>query len=75
MKALSARPIFAQVTDAGNIECLYHGWQFNGADGACVRVPQVCFTPLAELPRGCSEYGYYPSACLAVVYGYRRLHL
>lgn len=25
----------------GRIECLYHGWQFEG-DGKCVKIPQVC---------------------------------
>ncbi|CAN0515649.1 unnamed protein product, partial [Ectocarpus sp. 8 AP-2014] len=30
-----------QITEEGNIECLYHGWQFEGSKGACVKVPQV----------------------------------
>lgn len=30
-----------QVTEEGNIECLYHGWQFEGAKGTCVKIPQV----------------------------------
>lgn len=40
-----ARPLFGQVTDAGMIECLYHGWQFDGANGACTHVPQVRLPP------------------------------
>lgn len=28
-----------QVID-GNLECLYHGWQFRG-DGSCAKVPQL----------------------------------
>ena len=28
-----------QVID-GRLECLYHGWQFEG-DGQCVKIPQV----------------------------------
>ena len=28
-----------QVID-GQLECLYHGWQFNGS-GQCTRIPQV----------------------------------
>jgi len=24
-----------------SIECPYHGWQFNGADGACVKIPSL----------------------------------
>lgn len=27
----------------GRIECLYHGWQFEG-DGKCVKIPQVCLS-------------------------------
>ena len=27
----------------GRLECLYHGWQFQG-DGKCVKIPQVCFS-------------------------------
>lgn len=34
--------IIAQVTDEGNLECLYHGWQFEGAGGSCLKIPQVC---------------------------------
>ena len=34
-------PICAQVTEEGNIECLYHGWQFEGSTGSCVKIPQV----------------------------------
>ncbi|XP_047323962.1 protein TIC 55, chloroplastic-like [Impatiens glandulifera] len=25
----------------GRIECLYHGWQFEGEDGKCVKIPQL----------------------------------
>lgn len=25
----------------GRLECLYHGWQFEG-EGKCVKIPQVC---------------------------------
>lgn len=25
----------------GKLECLYHGWQFEGS-GKCVKIPQVC---------------------------------
>lgn len=25
----------------GNIECLYHGWQFKGDNGACIKIPQL----------------------------------
>lgn len=32
----------AQITDEGNLECLYHGWQFEGAGGSCLKIPQVC---------------------------------
>jgi phenylpropionate dioxygenase-like ring-hydroxylating dioxygenase large terminal subunit len=28
-----------QVND-GNIECLYHGWQFSG-EGECIKIPQL----------------------------------
>jgi hypothetical protein len=35
----SAKLSEGQITD-GNLECLYHGWQFNGA-GTCVKIPQV----------------------------------
>lgn len=31
----------AQVTEEGNLECLYHGWQFEGAGGSCTKIPQV----------------------------------
>lgn len=27
----------------GRIECLYHGWQFEG-NGKCVKIPQVCLS-------------------------------
>ena len=30
-----------QVID-GRLECLYHGWQFEG-EGQCVKIPQVIF--------------------------------
>lgn len=30
-----------QVTNEGNIECLYHGWQFKGATGQCTAIPQL----------------------------------
>ncbi|XP_078443687.1 protein TIC 55, chloroplastic-like [Wolffia australiana] len=29
-----------QVVD-GRLECLYHGWQFEGDDGKCVKIPQL----------------------------------
>jgi len=29
-----------QVTEDGNIECLYHGWKFDGS-GACTLIPQL----------------------------------
>jgi len=32
----------------GNIECLYHGWQFNG-QGTCERIPQL--EPSAAIPK------------------------
>jgi hypothetical protein len=32
-----------QIMD-GNLECLYHGWQFNGS-GTCVKIPQVWSAP------------------------------
>ncbi|CAM9295529.1 unnamed protein product, partial [Hapterophycus canaliculatus] len=30
-----------QVTEEGNIECLYHGWQFEGSKGTCIKIPQL----------------------------------
>jgi nitrite reductase/ring-hydroxylating ferredoxin subunit len=35
----SAKLSEGQVTD-GRLECLYHGWQFEGS-GACTKIPQV----------------------------------
>ncbi|KAH8944596.1 hypothetical protein BDL97_13G120100 [Sphagnum fallax] len=35
----SAKLSDGQITN-GNLECLYHGWQFNGT-GTCVRIPQL----------------------------------
>jgi phenylpropionate dioxygenase-like ring-hydroxylating dioxygenase large terminal subunit len=32
-----------QIVD-GKLECLYHGWQFDG-DGKCVKIPQVSLSP------------------------------
>ncbi|CAI0438586.1 unnamed protein product [Linum tenue] len=29
-----------QITD-GKLECLYHGWQFEGEEGKCVKIPQL----------------------------------
>ncbi|CAL1353055.1 unnamed protein product [Linum trigynum] len=29
-----------QITD-GKLECLYHGWQFEGGEGKCVKIPQL----------------------------------
>ena len=29
----------------GRLECLYHGWQFEGK-GKCVKIPQVCLQVL-----------------------------
>lgn len=46
--------MIAQVTDAGKIECLYHGWQFDGSDGACTRIPQVCSTLVGEVDGDCT---------------------
>jgi hypothetical protein len=34
-----------QIVD-GKLECLYHGWQFDG-EGKCVKIPQV--SPLSHL--------------------------
>ena len=28
-------------TKTGQIECLYHGWKFEGADGKCATIPQL----------------------------------
>ena len=30
-----------QIVD-GSLECLYHGWQFDG-EGKCVKIPQVLY--------------------------------
>jgi len=30
-----------QIVD-GRLECLYHGWQFDG-EGKCVKIPQVLY--------------------------------
>lgn len=35
----------------GRLECLYHGWQFEG-EGKCVKIPQVCLVYL--VPNICS---------------------
>ncbi|CAK9202754.1 unnamed protein product [Sphagnum troendelagicum] len=43
----SAKLSEGQITD-GNLECLYHGWQFNGA-GTCVKIPQL--VPGAKIPK------------------------
>lgn len=32
-----------QIID-GRLECLYHGWQFEG-DGQCAKIPQLCSSP------------------------------
>ncbi|CAF1257211.1 unnamed protein product [Rotaria magnacalcarata] len=36
----SAPLSLGQMTKEGNLECIYHGWQF-GANGQCVRIPSV----------------------------------
>ncbi|CAK9204993.1 unnamed protein product [Sphagnum jensenii] len=36
-----------QIMD-GNLECLYHGWQFDGS-GTCVKIPQLA--PGAKIPK------------------------
>ncbi|CAM8961539.1 unnamed protein product [Rhodiola kirilowii] len=41
-----------QIVD-GRLECLYHGWQFEGEEGKCVKIPQLPAN--AKIPR---------SACL-----------
>ncbi len=33
----------------GNIQCAYHGWQYNGK-GQCTRIPQVLFSATAPCP-------------------------
>jgi len=43
-----------QITD-GNLECLYHGWQFNGA-GACIKIPQLA--PGAKIPKAACTHSY-----------------
>jgi phenylpropionate dioxygenase-like ring-hydroxylating dioxygenase large terminal subunit len=30
-----------RVTSSGNFQCAYHGWSFDGTDGACVEIPQT----------------------------------
>lgn len=47
------------VTDAGKIECLYHGWQFDGSDGACTRIPQL---PEGGSPPRAARLRVYPLA-------------
>jgi len=37
-----------QIVD-GKLECLYHGWQFDG-DGKCVKIPQVSLPPFLLMP-------------------------
>lgn len=32
----------------GRLECLYHGWQFEG-EGKCVKIPQVSYVPVVIL--------------------------
>jgi phenylpropionate dioxygenase-like ring-hydroxylating dioxygenase large terminal subunit len=39
----SAPLSLGQITKDGNLECVYHGWQF-GAHGQCVRIPSVSKT-------------------------------
>jgi nitrite reductase/ring-hydroxylating ferredoxin subunit len=36
----SAPLSLGQITKEGNLECIYHGWQY-GANGQCVRIPSV----------------------------------
>jgi nitrite reductase/ring-hydroxylating ferredoxin subunit len=36
-----------QIVD-GKLECLYHGWQFDG-EGKCVKIPQVSLRPDAPM--------------------------
>jgi phenylpropionate dioxygenase-like ring-hydroxylating dioxygenase large terminal subunit len=39
----------------GNLECLYHGWQFNGA-GTYVKKPQL--EPGAKIPKTACAQSY-----------------
>ncbi|KAI4978849.1 hypothetical protein ZWY2020_015602 [Hordeum vulgare] len=32
----------------GKLECLYHGWQFDGHQGKCVKIPQVSHPALVS---------------------------
>lgn len=45
--------LLIQVTEEGNIECLYHGWQFEGAKGTCVKIPQVLGLLVWQFPGAC----------------------
>ncbi|CAK9261221.1 unnamed protein product [Sphagnum jensenii] len=50
----SAKLSEGQITN-GNLECLYHGWQFNGT-GTCVKIPQLA--PGAKIPKAACTRPY-----------------
>ncbi|KAF5753645.1 putative pheophorbide a oxygenase [Helianthus annuus] len=44
-----------QIVD-GRLECLYHGWQFEGNEGKCVKIPQLPAN--AKIPRSACTKTY-----------------
>jgi len=47
-----------RIDKSGAIECPYHGWQFDGADGACTKVPQAEAGGNAEMFSRCGGVAF-----------------
>ncbi|KAK1323631.1 hypothetical protein QJS10_CPA02g01380 [Acorus calamus] len=54
-----------QIVD-GRLECLYHGWQFQGESGQCVKIPQL--PPGAKIPRSACLKSYHVKDSQGVVW-------
>ncbi|CAN5967347.1 unnamed protein product [Sphagnum jensenii] len=53
-RSMLAKLLGGQITD-GNLEYLYHGWQFNGA-GTCIKIPLLA--PGAKIPKAACTHSY-----------------